>query len=181
MVIIVLLATEQHHWSGWELSASVKDNLYLLYLENEGLLFYHWLFFFSLVFPLWCVHGRAAEAVHQERHVHFWNTTSFSTALYSKLPSVCEARHPAECKITIRSLSPNHVWSGNCTSDCWECFKQLQLQAAWSNLFKLWRAWRNKALLIYRRLIRYKSKTVILFPRSVRNTHISHGALFTPG
>lgn len=67
----------------------------------------------------------------------FLNTTRFSTAPYSKLPSVLEARHPAEYKITMPSLSENHVWSGNCTSDCWECFKQLQLQTASSNLFKL--------------------------------------------
>lgn len=25
-IIIVLLATEQRHWSGWELSALLKDN-----------------------------------------------------------------------------------------------------------------------------------------------------------
>lgn len=132
MVIIVLLATEQHHWNGWELSTSVKDNLYLQ-REWRAFVLPLTFFLFSCLFSLVFVHGRVAEAVHQERHVHFLNTTSFSTALYSELPGVCEARHPAEWKITILGLSENQVWSGNCTSDYWECFKRLRLQTAWSN------------------------------------------------
>lgn len=36
-IIILLLATEQHHWSGWELSAVLKDNwsFIFFFLERE--------------------------------------------------------------------------------------------------------------------------------------------------
>lgn len=46
-------------------------------------------FFSFLLSFFWCVNRQGAEALHQERRVHFLNTTSLFTVLYSELPKVC--------------------------------------------------------------------------------------------